>query len=610
MYLGEAREMTFVEYGPAEAERVAILSEDGPLSYGRLRERVDHFAHMLVFTGAEPGTTVAISVENGPDAVAAMLATVETGAAYVFLDRNQPAGRNRTVVNDSGARYIVVDTGPGGDRIVEDLAGLDLGVVRIDRASTASIERLSNRPGAKVVPDDTAVIVYTSGSTGTPKGIVQRRRNIGAFVEWFTGVVGIAAGSRVLQWAQFTYDAAYVEIFSAVHTGATLVMPPPGVKADVYQILDWLRQYEVTHIQTAPSLYRALTEARIATGGGPFEQARGITIAGEALRPVLLAKVREAFPRARIFNMYGPAESVLATYYDTADDRTQSGTIPIGRALPDHEVLLCDEDGNPVAPGEIGEVRVRSRFLVHGYLNRPELTRAVFLDDPQGEPGFRVYRTGDLARERPDGELVFEGRIDNQVKIRGVRVELGEIEAVLLTLPNVVHAAVVPETGDDDNLRLVAYIEPGGGGEVSVRNMREALLEQLPSNMVPAHFVLLDRMPMTVSGKIDRKNLRPLPAEESVAAAPDGATPGDRLPDGTSRRLAAIWTKILGNTADGQDSDFFALGGDSLKVPQIRSAVADSFGVDVPVAAFYKYPELGRFAAYLDSLLEDQAVRG
>ncbi|WP_180985377.1 non-ribosomal peptide synthetase [Streptomyces sp. CB02959] len=602
MGISTHHQMDFTNRIRKDDERPAIISDGEILSYGRLRDRIDHYADVLAFTGAEAGTTVALSLERGPDAVAAMLATVETGAAFVWLDGAQPAARNRTVLADSGAVCLVTDAGGRGDGLVRDLAGPDLAVVQIDGTATAAVERLGRRRGPRAVPEDTAVIVYTSGSTGTPKGIVQRRVNIDEFTRWFSAEVGMTERSKVLQWAQFVYDASYVEIFSAIGTGATLVMPPPAVKADVHLVLDWIRRHGVTHIQTAPSLYRALFDALTATDGhATLDALRGITIAGEALSPALAQEARRVFPNADLFNMYGPAECILATYHRITENPGDSRTVPIGIPLPGREVLLCHEDGTLVPDGEIGEIRVRSRFLVHGYLHRPEETERAFLADPHGEPGFRVYRTGDLAARRPDGTLVFEGRIDDQVKIRGVRVELGEIEVAVAELPGVLHAAVVPVDGGTGDRQLCAYVQPREPGALSPAELRSALAARLPHAMVPARFVLIDAMPLTVSGKVDKRTLR--------ATAQDPAT-ADRTPDArpaelsaTQRKVAGIWSNVLGVAADSPEADFFALGGDSLNVPRVRRAVAETFGLDVPLAAFYEYPGIEQLARHLDELL-------
>ncbi|MFB9689488.1 non-ribosomal peptide synthetase [Amycolatopsis plumensis] len=574
--------------------RPAIITADGVCSYGDLRRRVAQYAEVLACLGLRPHDAVAISIEHGPDAVAAIFATLEVGAAFVWLDAAQPAARNRNVVRDCAAKYLMTDSGPAGRRLVAELAGLNLGLLRIGDSSTAFIERVSRDRGATALPSDTATVVYTSGSTGTPKGIVLTRSNIDQLTEWYAGQVGLSPEARQFQWAQFSYDAACVEIFSAVRSGAALVMPPPEGKSDVRAVVEWIRREAVTHLVTAPSLYRALTDALDSTGAAPLDQVRVLTVSGEELRPSLVTKMRTAFPRADIYNMYGQTENILATFYLVTPEDERAPAVPVGRPLPGREVWLRTPDGEEVGDGEAGEVWVRSRFLAPGYLNDPESTGAAFFPDPHGEPGFRVYRTGDLASRRPGGDLVFHRRLDNQVKLHGVRVELGEIEAALLDIADVVHAGVVLREAGEGRSQLVAYVQLSAGAEGGPDRLKAALADRLPRNMVPARIVVLDEMPLTTFGKIDRRRLPAVTSDSGEADAVVGSA--------TERRLALIWSRILAVRPPGQEADFFALGGDSLTVPRVREAVLASFGVDVPLNAFYECPRLHQLAAQVDVL--------
>ncbi|WP_131735420.1 non-ribosomal peptide synthetase [Actinomadura roseirufa] len=589
--------------------RPAIIAADGVRTYGDLRRRVTRYSEVLGCLGLRPYEAVAIGVEYGPDAVAAILATLEVGAAFVWLDGGQPAARNQNVARGCGARYLMTDSGQGGRRLVADLAQLNLGQLRIGDDSTAFVERVSRARGEATLPADTATVVYTSGSTGTPKGIVLTRSGIDQFTEWYAGQVGLSPDARQFQWAQFTYDAASVEIFSTMRSGATLVMPPPEVKSDVRAVVEWILRHDVTHMVTAPSLYRALIDAADGTGTAVLDKVRALTVSGEELRPALVAKMRAAFPRADIYNMYGQTENIAATFHLVTPEDEHSPAVPVGRPLPGREVVLRTADGDDVTDGELGEVWVRSRFLTPGYLNEPELTDAAFFPDPCGEPGVRIYRTGDLAGLLPNGELVFHRRVDHQIQLHGVRVELGEIEAALLDVADIVNAAVVPREIDEGRSQLVAYLQRGAGAAMSPEQIKAALARRLPRNMVPARFVVLDEMPLTTFGKIDRRRL---PAVESDAGAPGaGASGGADAAAGsaTERRLALIWSQILSVRPPGREADFFALGGDSLTVPRVRDAVLAGFGVRVPLSAFYECPRLDQLAERVD-MLRPQATVG
>ncbi|GHE93986.1 non-ribosomal peptide synthetase [Streptomyces fumanus] len=584
-------------------ERPAIITDDGVCTYGDLRRRVTQYSDVLAHIGLRPDEAVAMSVEHGPDAVAAMFAALEVGAAFVWLDSSQPAARNRIVVRDCGARYLLTDSSQGGKRLVAELAELNLGLLRIGDSSAAFIERMSRDRGAATLPADTATVVYTSGSTGTPKGIVLTRGNIDQLTEWFADRVGLGPGARQFQWAHLTYDAAYIEIFSAIRSRATLVMPHPEARSDMRTVAQWIRRHAVTHLETAPSLYRALIDAVDSAGAAALDEVRVVTITGEELRPALVSKIRAAFPRADIYNMYGQTENILATFHLVTPADELESVVPVGRALPGREVMLRTADGDEVADGELGEVWVRSRFLSPGYLNNPELTAAAFFPDPHGEPGVQIYRTGDLARRTADGELVFHRRVDHQVKIRGVRVELSEIEAALLDVPGIVHAGVVVREVDEERSQLVAYVQLSDGADVSPDQLKAALAQRLPRNMVPARFVVLDEMPLTTSGKIDRKRLPALASDARESGGRDAAARST-----TERELAIIWWRILDAQPQGHDADFFALGGDSLTVPQVREAVKATFGVDVPLNSFYECPQLHQLAARVDALMQQTTV--
>lgn len=584
-------------------ERPAVITAAGVCTYGDLRRRVTQYADVLACIGLRPNDAVALSIEHGADAIAAIFATLEVGAAFVWLDGGQPAARNQTVVRNCGARYLMTDNGQAGKQLVADLAELNLGLLRVGDSSAAFIERVSRDFGTATLPADTATVVYTSGSTGTPKGIVLTRANIDQLTEWYGGQVGLAPGARQLQWAQLTYDAACVEVFSTIRNRGTLVMPPAEVKSDVRAIVEWIRHQGVTHVVTAPSLYRALADTVESAGVAALDQVRVLTCSGEDLRPALVAKMRATFPQADIYNMYGQTENILATFHQVTAEDEHAAKVPVGRALPGREVVLRTADGDEVPDGEVGEVWVRSRFLAPGYLNSPELTDLAFFPDWHGEPGFRIYRTGDLASRTADGELIFHRRVDHQIKIRGVRVELGEIEAALLDVPGIVHAGVVTREVDEGRSQLVAYVQLSDGATMSPDQLKAALGQRLPRNMVPARFVVLDTMPLTTFGKIDRKRLPAVPSDDE-GPGPDDAAVGSA----TEKQLALIWSQVLAVQPPGKDADFFALGGDSLTVPRVRAAVVAEFGVDVPLHHFYECPQLHQLATQVDTLVQQARV--
>ncbi|MFC4908290.1 non-ribosomal peptide synthetase [Actinomadura gamaensis] len=557
----------------------AVIGAAGTLTYRDLDLRVDRVVASLAGAGLRPGDLLAIALPDGPHAVAALLAAVRAGLPFTWLDTDQPAHRHRLLLDDCRPRAVLTADG------------------------------VHLRPGARDgLPSGAACVVYTSGSTGVPKGIVQFGANLHQLAAWFAAEIGIGPDDRALQWAKFSYDAASLEVFAAVLTGAALVVPPPAAKSDVGTIARWIATQRVTLVQAVPSLCRALLHARDALGEPPLPHVRVLSLFGEILHGHLVARARTHFPDATLYNLYGPTECGLATFLRVPDGA--DGAVPVGHPIPGREILLRAATGEPpsagmpvsegvpvseaapVPDGDIGEIWVRSPHLAHGYLDRPDETSRVFL--PGGDGGHRVYRTGDLGRRRPDGTLEFHGRGDDQVKIRGIRVELGEIDAALYADPGVAQAGVAVHGTGTADARLTAYLEPHPGAPVDIAALHRGLTRTLPAALVPAAYVLLDQLPRTSTGKIDRTAL-PDPEPRGGADAPH------RPPETpTQRALAEIWTSVLGCGRVGLDDDYFALGGTSLLAPRLVDAVHEELGVELPVRAVFEHPRLGHLADLID----------
>jgi amino acid adenylation domain-containing protein len=573
-----------------------VVSSVGTLSYGALVTRVRRYADALTSAGLGAGDVLAISLPDGADAVAAVLAALDAGPALVWLDPEQPAGRHRIVAGDCAPRGLLAAAPvPAGlDALLDDAAAL----ITV-RGDTAQVIRPTAGPVAASVPEDASFLVYTSGSTGTPKAIVQRGANFDQFAPWLAEELGVGADSRLLQWGRFTYDAAYLEITTAVHAGATLILPPASVKADGPRISQWVEAHDVTHLVTVPSLGRTLLRAREDAGAGPLRSVLAIGLFGEVLHERLVARIRTHLPDAALYNLYGPTECILATYLRVPD--RVLGTVPIGHPIAGRDILLRDEDGHDVPPGEVGEIVIRSPFLAHGYLNLPAATSAAFTADPD-RPGQFLYHTGDLGRFLPDGGLDFLGRRDNQVKIRGARVELAEIETALYGEPGVAQAAVRAFGGDGESMTATAYVEPRRGYTVHVGELHRTLTRTLPGYMLPANYVIVETMPLTSTGKIDYLRL---PEPDTLTSDPGDATPEPPATE-TERLLAAIWCEVLGRDEVGRDDVFFTIGGHSLLVPQVTARVLETLGVEVPVRAAFEYPSLWELAEHIDELRDDR----
>ncbi|MFI6849128.1 amino acid adenylation domain-containing protein [Kitasatospora sp. NPDC050467] len=496
-------------------EAVAVSSAQGTLDYGGLDRWSCRIARALAGHGAGPGQVVALLPSGGAGRIAAVLGAMRTGATFTCLNPADPDARLRDILAGTGAVCVLADEaaaaahpallGPDGR-----LAGLP--VIPLEPAPG------DDSPGEHVcfpappVADHPLCIVHTSGSTGTPKGIALSRAAFAQFAEWQRARFGIGPQSRVAQWAPLTYDAAYTEIFAALTAGAALCLPPAAARRDPVSVVRWLRRERIGQIQTVPSFFRLITEVLDAQGG-ELPDLRHVLVAGEVF-PVDLAEAWAHRPvRPGLHNLYGPTECILATHHELPPGGAFPSTVPIGGAIPGREVLVLDGLGRPCPAGVPGEIHLRSGFLAGSYHRRPAETASAYLPDPW-RPGRTLYRTGDRGYVRADGTLAFTGRTGNQVKIRGNRVELDEVEAVLEQQAGVREAAAAVRTTASGDPCLVGYVvaDPGVTGEA----LRRLLAARLPAPAVPDLIAVLADLPRTATNKRDRARLPwPLPARRN-----------------------------------------------------------------------------------------------
>jgi aspartate racemase len=582
-----------VELGP---EQPALVSETGTLAYRELNERANRLAHHLLAIGVLPGERVAVAGEGEADGVAALLAVLKAGGTFVFLDPRWPAARSVQVLQEIEPPVLLA----GGGSLAgwEEVAGKARGggapirVVDLERIDPWTP---ATSPGVRVDPEAPAYIAYTSGSTGQPRGVVQSHASFRQFLGWQSRCFGIRAGQRFAQWATITYDAAYCEVLGALCFGATLCAAPPAVRHDPAACIDWLRRKRVTLLQVVPSFLRQLLRALPATAAGALADLETILLAGEVLPVDLAREVLERFGgRVRLFNLYGPTETVLATWYEVGEEALRRPSIPVGRAIDGRQILILDAAGQLCPVGIRGEICVRSPHLTLGYFRRPEETARVFVPNPldDGSPDL-VYRTGDLGHWLPDGTVELFGRADHQVKIRGMRVEPGEIEAVLARQPGVREGAVVAHDFGDNDRRLVAFV--AAAAEVTPAALREALRAVLPEHMVPAAFVRLEALPRTATGKLDR---RALPVPE--LRREDAGAPFEAPRTSTEEQVAACWREVLRLDRVGVHDDFFSLGGHSLLAIQAVHLIAQTCGVALPLRSLFDGPTVAALAARVE----------
>jgi len=551
-------------------DAAAVVCEGERLSYAELNARANRLAHHLRALGVGPDARVALCLERSPEMVVALLAVLKAGGAYVPMDPAYPAERLAYMLADSAPVAVLTE------RALRDRVDAGVPVLELDAAAPAWADRPATDPAVEgLTPEHLAYVIYTSGSTGRPKGVMVAHANLANLVHWHCAAFGVGAGSRSSSVAGLGFDAAAWEVWPVLAGGGELALPGRG-RTDPEAILEWWdgQTLDVSFLPTPMAEYAF---AR----GVPQGAVRTLLTGGDRLRRV----PGEPSP-FELVNNYGPTETTVVATSGTVRGAEAPG---IGRPIANTRVYVLDGSMEPVPVGVAGEMYVGGVQVARGYLGRPALTAERFVPDPFGRPGARLYRTGDLVRWRPDGTLDFVGRIDHQVKVRGFRIEPGEIEARLAEHPGVREAVVVVREDAPGETRLVAYVvaEASAGAEV----LRAHLGQALPAYMVPAAFVRMETLPLTPNGKIDRRAL-PAPEGDAYAARGYEAPAGE-----TEQALAGIWAEVLGVERVGRGDDFFALGGHSLLAVRVTSRVRQLLGVEVAVGDVFSHPTVEALAA-------------
>ena len=526
--------------------------EQMPLTYGELNRRANELAHYLVSLGVRPNDRVAICVERGFHMAIGFLGILKAGGAYVPLDPGYPEERLAFILADSAPTVLLTE-----DAVGERLPAMSmLRVIVLDNAQTRSTlaqQSSENIDAATsdLTPEHLAYVIYTSGSTGKPKGVTVPHRSIANLTRARIEMYDVQPGSRVLQLVSIGFDVCIAEISMALCSGAGLYLAPPDVLRPDEPLLRVLQEYSITHVGIPVPVLAALPD------GTSLGAVQTLLTGGE---PCPAAVARRWADKYHFFNEYGPTETtVCATTYRCQPD--QSGVVPIGRPLANTTTYLLDPHRQPVPIGVTGEIHIGGVQVANGYWNRPELTAERFLPDPfSAAADARMYKTGDLGRYLPDGNLVFVGRNDSQVKLRGFRIEPGEIEAHLRVCRGIRDAAVIARQDTPGEKRLVAYLVPDGEVELSPGEVRTQLASVLPEYMIPAAYVVLDAFPLTPNGKLDRDALPPPEADSHLRRAYEA--PAGEI----ETAVARIWQDLLHVPQVGRHDHFFELGGHSLLV--------------------------------------------
>ncbi|MBK8901319.1 MAG: non-ribosomal peptide synthase/polyketide synthase [Anaerolineaceae bacterium] len=607
----------FERWSEVQPEVTAVTDEHEALTYQQLNLRANQLARLFIQQGVQPGQPVAIHLPGSVPAITAILACHKARAAYVPFDPAYPNQRLQFMLDDTAAPIILTDS---------PLDHLDTSrcTVLAWHDVQPQLDQLeSTNLDLAYTPNDPAYIIYTSGSTGQPKGVVCGHTGVfnllHSFDEWGTLPPGTAASL----WTTLNFDVSVYEIFAPLTSGGTLHVVPGDVRTDAPRLFTWSAQQQIASLYLPPFMVEPF--AAWLRDGHAYPHLRRLLVGVEPLAEATLVDIQQYIPGLVLINGYGPTEAtVCATLYRVPPDSTHRGISPIGRPLHNTQIYLLDEHMQPVPLGVPGEVCIGGLGLAHGYLNRPELTAERFVPNPfdkvtrrQGDkvtdhpvtlspghlvtpsPGHpftrsRLYKTGDLARFLPDGNLLFNGRSDHQVKVRGFRVELGEIEANLEAQPAVATAVVMPHTAADGQTVLVAYFTVEPGAATDQATLRDTLHQRLPNYMVPSVWVRLEEMPRTPNDKIDRKAL-PIPNPDQLDRTLPFATPRTA----TEAKLLAIWQQLLFAEEISIHDNFFELGGHSLLATQLLTRIQQQLGVKLMLRDVLEHGTIARIAGLI-----------
>jgi len=567
-------------------EATAVIFEGEHVTYAELNRRSNRLAHHLRGLGVGPDARVALCVDRSVEMVVGLLAVLKAGGAYVPLDPGLPAERLAYMLADSAPAAVLVQT-----ELRDRVAGAGVPVLELDAATPAwSSESEANLERGVLTSAHLAYVIYTSGSTGRPKGVMNTHRSVAGLLAASQEMWKLGAGDVVLQNIPYSFDVSVRELFWPLAAGGRVVLPRPGGHRDIAYVIETIARERITTASVAastlpvflghPEVAACADLARVLSGG-------------DALTPALVERFYARLPNATLYHMYGPTETTVAVTGGPSRPGEPNGRVSMGRPVANTRAYVLDERGEPVPVGVAGELCIGGAQVARGYLGAPEQTAERFVADPfGGEPGGRLYRTGDLVRWLAAGTLEFLGRTDQQVKVRGYRIEPGEIEARLVEHAGVRDAAVVARE-DTGEKRLVAYVV--GDEQATADVLRAHLGATLPEHMVPAAFVRMDRLPLLHNGKLDR-NALPAPEGDAFAVR-EYEAPVDE----TEAALAGIWAEVLHVERVGRHDNFFELGGHSLLAVQVISRVRQALAVEVALGSLFTRPVLAEFARGLET---------
>ncbi|MDB9414330.1 non-ribosomal peptide synthetase [Microcystis aeruginosa] len=579
--LDKSLHQLFEEQAAQNPQGIAVIFEGQKLTYQQLNNRGNQLAHCLRDKGVSPESLVGIFMERSLEMVIGLLGILKAGGAYVPLDPDYPTERLGDILSDSGVSLVLTQESLG-DFLPQTGAEL----LCLDRDWEKIATYSPENPFNLTTPENLAYVIYTSGSTGKPKGVMNIHRGICNTLTYAIGHYNITSEDRILQIISLSFDGSVWEIFSSLISGASLVVAKPDGYKDIDYLIDLIVQEQVTYFTCVPSILRVFLQHPKSKDCHCLKR---VIVGGEALSYELNQRFFQQL-NCELDNAYGPTEVAVETTIWCCQPNSQ---ISIGTPIANAQIYILDSYLQPVPIGVAGELHIGGMGLARGYLNQPELTAEKFIPHPFAQG--KLYKTGDLARYLPDGNIEYLGRIDNQVKLRGLRIELGEIQTVLETHPNVEQTVVIMREDSLYNQRLVAYIVRKSPS-LGIGELRRFLQQQLPVYMVPSAFVMLSDFPLNNNGKIDRKKL-PIPDETSIIESAYIAPRNEK-----ESLLAQIWQDVLQVSKIGVSDNFFELGGHSLKAISLVSKIQEKLGQSLPIKQVFAHPTIAEQAALLSTV--------
>lgn len=601
---------TLLRWARETPDQPALVQGSLCWSYGQLGERASDLAKTLLALGCRRGDVVAVTGFRSPALIAGMAAAMLSGGVLLTLDPALPPLRQQTMLREAKARWLLVFA----DRLPDDppWSGTDLRVLLADPA----LGTVSNAPDAgdtgaidlaavelpAVDAGDPAYIFFTSGTTNVPKGVLGVHRGLSHFLNWQRTTFGVGPGDRSAQLTGLSFDVVLRDVFLPLTSGAALHLPNENYLVGSSRALQWMQDNAITVLHTVPGIVQ--TWLVDPPAGATLSAMRWVFFAGEPLSEALVQAWRTTFSEStNIVNLYGPTETTLAKFYYQTPPNLLVGVQPVGSPQPSTQALVLRADNQLCGIGEPGEIVIRTPFRSLGYINAPDEQVKRFVPNPFGsDANDLVYYTGDRGRYRPDGMLDILGRLDDQVKINGVRIELGELNAALLEHPQVKSGVVIARKNADQQYELVGYVVTDKDAPVSAADLRRHFADRFPAAMVPRSFVYLDKLPLNANGKVDRRAL-PAPAETADESADHDRVELPR--DMTEARLLAIWRKLLKVERIGVNDDFFALGGYSMLAVRMFAQIHEEFGVQLPLTSLFKKATIEHLAALIQEQTGD-----